>query len=131
MLETPKVPLDASEDRVQWNLAAIVEWAGLCVFPFELFADCLIVDGKCTALCNILIQRFETLLFVLRVCWGSDKFLHGFHVEELMNVVVVPQEIRRQFARSFELSVLSDYGLDLFDKCVLGVVTGNFEGSVV
>jgi hypothetical protein len=36
-------------------------------------------------------------------------------VKKLMDVVVVSQEIRRDFSRPFELPVLSDNGLELFD----------------
>jgi len=48
-----------------------------------------------------------------------------------MDVVIVPQEVWRDFSRSFELPVLSDNSLDLFDKCVFRVVAGDVEGSVV
>jgi hypothetical protein len=130
-LETRKVLLDTGENCIEWNLAAIVEWAGLRVFHFELFADCLIVDGKCTALCNILIQRFEALLLVLQVFWGTYEFLHGLHVEKLMNVVVVSEEIRWDFPRPFELAVFSNHSLDLFHESVFGVVTTDIGSSVV
>ncbi len=131
-LETRKVLLDTGENCIEWNLAAIVEWAGLRVFHFELFADCLIVDGKTAPLfATSLIQRFEALLFVLQVFWGTNEFLHGLHVEKLMNVVVVSQEIRWEFPRPFELAVFSNHSLDLFHESVFGVVTTDFGGSVV
>jgi len=68
---------------------------------------------------------------VRQVFRSPDEFLHGFDVEKLVDVVVVSEKIGWDFSRPLELSVLSDYGLDLFDKCVFGVVTRNFEGSVV
>jgi hypothetical protein len=77
------------------------------------------------------IQRLEALLLVLQVFRSPDEFLHGFDIKKLVDVVVVSQEIGWDFSRPLELSVLSDYGLDFFDKCVFGVVTGNFEGPVV
>jgi len=48
-----------------------------------------------------------------------------------MNVVVVPQEIRWDFPRHFELAVFSDHSLDLFHESVFGVITGDVEGPVV
>src|SRR5579864_7107500 len=78
-----------------------------------------------------MIQRLEALLLVLQVFWGTDESLHGFDVKKLVDVIVVSQEIGWELSRPLELSVLSDYGLDFFDKCVFGVVTQNFEGSVV
>ena len=68
---------------------------------------------------------------MLEVFWGADKFLHGFHVEKLMNVIVVPQEIRWDFPRPFELAVFSNYRLYLFDKCIFGVVAKDVESSIV
>ena len=78
-----------------------------------------------------MIQRFEALFLVLQVFRGSDEFLHGFHVEKLMNVVVVPEEIRGNFPRPFELAVFSNHSLDLFHESVFGVIAGDVEGSVV
>ena len=59
---------------------------------------------------------------MLQVFGSPDEILHGFYVEKLMDIVVVSQEVRRDLSRGSELSVLSDYGLDFFDKGVFGVV---------
>jgi len=48
-----------------------------------------------------------------------------------MDIVVMPEEIRRDFPRHFELAVFPDYGLDLFDKRVFRVIAGDFDSSVV
>jgi hypothetical protein len=77
------------------------------------------------------IQRFEALFLVLQVLRGSDEFLHRFHVKELMNVVVVPEEIRGNFPRPFELAVFSNHSLDLFHESVFGVVAVYAGGSAV
>jgi hypothetical protein len=68
---------------------------------------------------------------VLQVFRGSDEFLHSFHVEELMNVVVVPEEICGDFPGHLELAVFSNHSLHLFYESVFGVVAGDVEGSVV
>ncbi len=96
-----------------------------------MFADIFVFDGESSTLGDVQVQRLETLLFVLQVFRGPDEFLYGFYVKKLMDVIVVSQEIGWDFSRPFELSVLSDYGLDFLDECVFGVVTGNFEGPVV
>jgi hypothetical protein len=76
------------------------------------------------------IQRLETLLLVLQVLWGPDEFLHRFDVKKLVDVVVVSQEIGWEFSCPLELSVLSDYGLDLFHESGFEVIAGDVEGSV-
>src|SRR5205807_5784751 len=48
-----------------------------------------------------------------------------------MDVVVMSEEIPWDFARSFELAVLPDHRLNLFDERIFGVVARNFESSVV
>ena len=48
-----------------------------------------------------------------------------------MNVVVVPQEIRWNFPRHFELAVFSDHSLYLFHESVFGVIAGDVEGALV
>jgi hypothetical protein len=68
---------------------------------------------------------------VLQVFRGSNEFLYGFYVEKLMDIIVVPQEVRRDLPRSFELPIFSDDGLDFFDKRVFGVVAADVESSVV
>ena len=68
---------------------------------------------------------------MLQVFRGSDEFLHGFHVEKLVDVVVVSEEIRWDFPRHFELAVFSNHSLDLFHESVFGVIAGDVEGSVV
>ena len=60
-----------------------------------------------------------------------DEFLHGFDIEELMDIVVMPEEIRRDFPRQFELAVFSNHSLDLFHESVFRVIAGDVEGSVV
>jgi hypothetical protein len=67
----------------------------------------------------------------LPVLDAGDEFLHGSYVKKLMDIVVVSQEVRRDLSRRSELSVLSDYGLDFFDKGVFGVVAGNVASLVV
>ena len=84
-----------------------------------------------SAFCYVVVQRFEALFLVLQVLRGSDEFLHGFHVEKLMNVVVVSEEIRGDFPRPLELAVFSNHSLDLFHESVFGVVAGDVEGPVV
>jgi hypothetical protein len=37
------------------------------------------------------IQGFEALFLVLQIFFGPDEILHGFHVEKLVDVVVLPQ----------------------------------------
>lgn len=93
--------------------------------------DIFVFDGEGSTLCDVLVQRLESLLFVLQVFRSADEFLNGFHIKKLVDIVVMSQEVRRDFSRPFELRVFSDYGLDLFDKCVFGVVAGDFESSVV
>ena len=44
---------------------------------------------------------------------------------------MLPEEIRRDFPRHFELTVLSDHSLHLFYESVFGVVAEDIEGSVV
>jgi len=56
---------------------------------------------------------------------------HGSDVEKLMNIVIMPEEIRWDFPRQFELAVFSNHSLDLFHESVLGVITGDVERSVV
>ena len=68
---------------------------------------------------------------MLQIFWGSDELLHGFHIEKLMDVVVVSQEISWHFPGTFELAVLSNHGLDLFHESVFRVVARNFESSIV
>ena len=77
-----------------------------------------------------MIQRLEALLFVLQIFGSPDEFLHRFHIEKLMNVVVVSEEIRGNFPRPFELAVFSNHGLDLFHESVFRVVAREVEGSV-
>ena len=48
-----------------------------------------------------------------------------------MDIIVMSEEIRRDFPREFELAVFSNHGLDLFDKCIFGVIAGDIERSVV
>ena len=48
-----------------------------------------------------------------------------------MDIVVMPEEIRRDFPRQFELAVFSNHSLDLFHESVFGVVAGDVERSVV
>ena len=91
----------------------------------------LVFDCERSTLCYVVIQRFEALFFVLQVFRGSDEFLHRFHIEKLMNVVVVPEEIRGDFPCPLELAVFSNHSLDLFDESVFGVVAKDLEGSVV
>jgi len=123
-----QVSLNSGEDLAQRNLAAIVERCGFRIFRFELLANVLVFNRESSALCNVLVQGLETLLLVLQVFRGSNKVLNGFHVEKLMDVVVVSKEIRWDFPRAFELVVFSDDGLDFFDKRVFGVIAGDVEG---
>src|SRR5207248_1586255 len=109
----------------------IVKWSRLRIFRFELLANVFVFNCKGSAFRNAVIQRLKTLLLMLHVFRGSNEFLNGFYVEQLMNVVVVSQEIRRDFPRAFELAVFSDDGLDFFDKRVFGVIAGDIESSVV
>ena len=68
------------------------------------------------------LKRFFLCAKVFR---SSDEFLHGIHVEKLMNVVVVSEEIRWDFPRPFELAVFSDHRLDLFNEtCIRGYSKG-------
>lgn len=48
-----------------------------------------------------------------------------------MNVIVVSQEVRREFPGTFELAVFSNYRLYFFDKCVFGVIAKDVESSIV
>ena len=50
-----------------------------------------------------MIQGFEALFLVLQVLGGSDELLYRFNVEELMDVVVVPEEIRGNFVIQEEI----------------------------
>jgi hypothetical protein len=96
-----------------------------------LLPDILVIDREGPAFFYVLVQGLEALPFVLRVFRSSDEFLHGFHVEKLMNVVVVSEEIRWDFPSPFELAVFSNHSLDFFHESVFGVVTTDFGGSVV
>ena len=84
-----------------------------------------------STLCYVVIQRFEALFLVLQIFRGPDEFLHPFHVEKLVDVVVVSEEIRWEFPRHFELAVFSNHSLDLFHERVFGVIAGDGKGSVV
>ena len=78
-----------------------------------------------SALCNVLVQRLETLLFVGQVFRSSDELLHGSDVEKLVDIVIVSEEIRWDFPRPFELAVFSNHSLDLFHESVFGVIAGD------
>lgn len=78
-----------------------------------------------------MVQRFETLLFVGQVFRSPDEFLHGSDVEKLVDIIVVPEEVRWDFPRHFELTVFSNHSLDLFHESVFRVIAGDAEGSVV
>jgi hypothetical protein len=73
------------------------------------------------------LKRF----FLCSEYWSSYECLHGIHVEKLMNVVVVSEEIRWEFPSSFELAVFSNHSLHLFHESVFGVIAVDVEGSVV
>ena len=96
-----------------------------------MLADIFVFEGKRSTFRYVVIQRLEALLFVLQILRGPDEFLHCVHVEKLMDVVVVSQEIRWDFSRCFELAVFSNHGLDLFHESVFRVVAREVEGSVV
>ena len=96
-----------------------------------MLADILVFDGERSTLCYVVIQRFEALFLVLQVFWGTNEFLHGIHVEKLVDVVVVSEEIRWELPRHFELAVFSNHSLDLFDESVFGVIAGDGKSSVV
>jgi hypothetical protein len=123
--------LDSCQNLVEGDLPAIVEWGGLYVFRFKLLADVFVLKREDSALCNVLIQGLESFSFVLQVFWGTNEFLHGIHVEKLMNIVVVSEEIRWDSPRPFELAVFSNHSLDLFHESVFGVVAEDAGGSVV
>jgi len=96
-----------------------------------LLADVLVFNREGSAFCHVLVQRLETLLFVLQVFRSSDEFLHCFDIEKLVDIVVVSKEIRWDFPRHFELAVFSNHSLDLFYESVFGVIAGDVEGAVV
>jgi hypothetical protein len=62
---------------------------------------------------------------------SPDEFLDCFDVEKLVDVVVMPEEIRWDVPGQFELTVFSNHSLDLFHESVFGVIAGDVEGAVV
>ena len=85
--------LDSGEHSVECNLATIVESRGFRVFALKLLSDVLVLNGKGSALCDILIQRFEALLVVLQVLGYPNEFLHCLDIKKLVNILVMPEKI--------------------------------------
>ena len=98
--------------------------------PLKLLADVFVFNGEGSAFCYVLVQRLETLLFVLQVFQGPDEFLHCFYVKKLVDIIVVSEEIRWDFPGSFELAIFSNHSLDLFHESVFGVIAGDVEARL-